>query len=278
MKTWLITGCSSGIGKGIANAVLKKGDNAIVTARNIEELKEFKVNYPQTAYILKLDVTLDKDIDNVVKKGIEKFGQIDVLVNNAGYGYRAAVEESEFEEVRKMFETNFYAPAKLINKVLPQMRVRKSGAIINVTSIGAIRAAVGNAYYSASKSALELISDGLHKEASHLGIKVMMVEPGAFRTNFYNANSSLKGSSIKIDDYNETVGKMRIENVIDNHNQLGDPMKAGEVIVETIEKEDYPEHLLLGSDAVKMAITEFENRIEEAKKWKSISIKTDFKD
>ena len=91
MKTWLITGCSSGIGKGIANAVLKKGDNAIVTARNIEELKEFKVNYPQTAYILKLDVTLDKDIDNVVKKGIEKFGQIDVLVNNAGYGYRAAV-------------------------------------------------------------------------------------------------------------------------------------------------------------------------------------------
>lgn len=276
MKTWLITGCSSGIGKGIAEAVLKKGDNAIVTGRNIEELKEFSNNYPETAFIVKLDVTDDESIGNAVEKGKEKFGQIDVLVNNAGYGYRAAVEESELKDIELLFKTNFYGPAKLMNKVLPDMRKRRSGAIINITSIGAIRAAVGNAYYSASKSALELITDGLYKEVSNLGIKVMMVEPGAFRTNFYNVNSSLKGATTKIDDYNDAVGKMRLENVVNNKDQLGNPDKAGEIIVETIEKEDYPEHLLLGSDAVNMAIAGFENRIEEAKKWKDISIKTDF--
>lgn len=275
MKTWLITGCSSGIGEGIAYAVLKKGDNAVITARNIEKIKHFEEEYPNNSLILKLDVTNENDIDSVYQKGMERFGTIDVLVNNAGYGYRAAVEESEFEETIELFKTNFIGPAKLMNKVLPLFRKNRNGAIINVSSIGAIRAAIGNSYYSASKSALELISDGLYKEVKNLGIKVMIVEPGAFRTNFYDKNS-IKGTNIKIDDYKDTAGKVHVENMVNNHNQLGNPMKAGEVIVDVIEKEDYPEHLILGSDSYKMAKQEFENRLSEIEKWKEYSFKTDY--
>lgn len=178
MRTWLITGCSTGIGRGIAKAVLHSGDQAVVTARAISKIQEFETEYPDTCAALPLDLTDGNSMENAVKEAYSRFGKIDVLVNNAGYGYRAAIEESEDEEIDLLFRTNVFGPVKLMNLCLPKMREDNSGIIINVSSIGAVRAAVGNGFYSASKAALELVSDAVEKETEHLGIKVMIVEPG----------------------------------------------------------------------------------------------------
>ena len=274
MKTWLITGCSSGIGAGIAKAVLEKGDQAIVTARNIESLKDIVKAYPTTAFALPLDVTVKESIQEAVKSGVEKFGKIDVLVNNAGYGYRSSVEEGEIEGVDTLFATNVFGPVELIKEVLPYMRKQKSGAIINVSSIAAVRSAIGSGYYASSKAALELITDGLAKELKPLGIKVMIVQPGSFRTHFYD--TSLKGTTKMIEDYKETAGKTRKENIVNLQNQPGDPSKAGQVIVHTIEKEDYPFRLLLGSDAVRIVSEELKNRVKEIEDWIDLSKQTDY--
>lgn len=274
MKTWLITGCSSGIGKGIAKAVLESGNNAIVTARNIEKVQDLIDLYPNTAYAVSLDVCDNDSIAYAVKEGTNRFGKIDVLVNNAGYGYRSAIEEGDIDDVNTLFQTNFFGPIELIKAVLPQMRERKSGAIINVSSIAAVRSAIGSGYYAASKAALELMSDGLSKELKPLGIKVMIVQPGAFRTRFYD--DSLKGTEKKIDDYAQTAGKTRKENIVNLKQQPGDPEKAGRVILEVIERDDYPTTLSLGSDAVKAVTTSLEARLDQIKKWSDISAKTDF--
>ena len=274
MKTWLITGCSTGIGRGIAKAVLEKGDNAVVTARNVSKVEDIVRDYPDTAIAVPLDVTKKDSIINAVKAAQERFGVIDVLVNNAGYGYRSSVEEGDADDVALLFATNVFGPVELIKEVLPQMRARKSGAIINVSSIAAVHSAVGSGYYASSKAALELMTDGLAKELKPLGIRVMIVEPGSFRTNFYD--TSLKGTANKIDDYAETAGKTRKENVVNHHNQPGDPDKAGKVIVETIEREDYPGRLLLGSDAVRVVSAELTARIQEIKDWTEVSVQTDF--
>ena len=201
MKTWLITGCSTGIGRGIAKAVLQSGDQAVVTARDVSTLRAFAEKYPDTCLTLPLDLTDWTSMDTAVRKAVARFGRIDVLVNNAGYGCRAAIEESEDGEIARLFETNLFGPVKLINLCLPQMRENRRGVIINVSSIGAVRAAVGNGFYSASKASLELVSDALAKEAAHLGIKVITVEPGAFRTAFYG---SLHGTERKLADYDES--------------------------------------------------------------------------
>lgn len=274
MKTWLITGCSSGIGRGIAKAVLENGDNAVVTARDVSKVEDIVRDYPETAFAVALDVTKKDSIVNAVKAAQERFGAVDVLVNNAGYGYRSSVEEGDADDVAVLFQTNVFGPVELIKEVLPQMRAQKSGAIVNVSSIAAVRSAVGSGYYASSKAALELMTDGLAKEVKPLGIKVMTVEPGSFRTHFYD--TSLKGTAKKIDDYAETAGKNRKENVVNRQNQPGDPDKAGKVIVETIEQENYPNRLLLGSDAVKVVSAELSSRIAEIESWKEISVKTDF--
>lgn len=165
MKTWLITGCSSGIGAGIAKAVLKSGDQAVVTARNKEKVQDIVNQYPKRALAVSLDVTDNESIQNAVKEANEKFGTIDVLVNNAGYGYRSAVEEGEVEAVQTLFQTNLFGPIELIKAVLPAMRAQKSGAILNVTSIAAARSAIGSGYYASSKAALELLTNGLAKRS-----------------------------------------------------------------------------------------------------------------
>lgn len=274
MKTWLITGCSTGIGRGIAKAVLEKGDNAVVTARDVSKVEDIVRDYPDTAVAVPLDVTKKDSIISAVKAAQARFGTVDVLVNNAGYGYRSSVEEGDVDDVALLFATNVFGPVELIKEVLPQMRARKNGAIINVSSIAAVRSAVGSGYYASSKAALELMTDGLAKELKPLGIRVMIVEPGSFRTNFYD--TSLKGTANKIDDYAETAGKTRKENVVNHHNQPGDPDKAGKVIVETIEREDYPGRLLLGSDAVRVVSAELTARIQEIKDWTEVSVQTDF--
>ena len=275
MKTWLITGCSSGIGAGIAKAVLKSGDQAVVTARNKEKVQDIVGQYPDRALAVSLDVTDNSSIHNAVKEAEARFGRIDVLVNNAGYGYRAAVEEGEAEAVNTLFQTNLFGPVELIKAVLPGLRERKSGAILNVTSIAAARSAVGSAYYASSKAALELLTNGLMKELAPLGIKVMVVQPGAFRTRFYDGES-LQGTKAAIGDYEATVGKSRPGNFTNTRQQAGDPDKAGEVIVKVVSGNEYPEILTLGKAAVSAVKSTLEEKIAELDRWAEVSAQSDY--
>lgn len=276
MKTWLITGCSSGIGKGIAKAVLESGDQAVVTARNKDKVLDIVEAYPDKALAVSLDVCKQESIDEAVKLAYEKFGTIDVLVNNAGYGYRSAVEEGEIEAVQTLYQTNLFGPVQLIKAVLPKMREQKSGYILNVTSIAAARSAVGSAYYASSKAALELLTNGLMKEVAPLGIKAMVVQPGAFRTRFYD-QESLQGTNDKISDYESTVGKSRPGNFTNARNQAGDPDKAGKVLVEVINSgKELPEILTLGKAAVSAVKSTLKGKIKELDQWAEVSVSCDY--
>lgn len=274
-KTWFITGCSEGgIGAGIAKAVLAYGYNAVVTARNPEKVQSIVRDFPDTALALPLDVTDSDSILQAVTEAKERFGQIDVLVNNAGYCYRSSVEEAERCEVDKMFETNFFGAVALIQAVLPDMRARRSGAIINISSIGAVRTGAASGYYAATKAAIELMSEGLYAELKPLGIKVMIVEPGAFRTHFYD--SSLKGAPLQIEDYESTAWLRSPEKAVNHADQKGDPGKVGKVLIEVLEKENSPMRLLLGSDAVNAVRSSLESRLKEVEAWAEYSVKTDY--
>jgi NAD(P)-dependent dehydrogenase (short-subunit alcohol dehydrogenase family) len=275
MKTWLITGCSSGIGAGIAKAVLKSGDQAVVTARNKDKVLDIVKEYPDRALAVSLDVCDNESIKNAVSEAYKKFGTIDVLVNNAGYGYRSAVEEGEIEAVSTLYNTNLFGPIELMKAVLPKMREQKFGFILNVTSIAAARSAVGSGYYASTKAALELLTNGLMKELKPLGITAMVVQPGAFRTRFYDGES-LQGTGSTINDYETTVGKSRPGNFTNTHQQAGDPDKAGEVIVKVVNGDEYPEILTLGKDAVTAVKTTLQAKIDELDKWAEVSAQADF--
>ncbi|MBQ9047373.1 MAG: SDR family NAD(P)-dependent oxidoreductase [Solobacterium sp.] len=275
MKTWLITGCSEGgIGAGIAKNALEKGYNVVVTARNTEKVRSIVEAYPQTSLALALDVTDKDSIQAAVNAAVEHFGQIDVLVNNAGYAYRSSVEEAEDSGVRQMFETNFFGAVEMIKAVLPGIRERKSGAIINISSIGAARTGAASGYYAATKAALELMSEGLYAEMKPLGIKVMIVEPGAFRTHFYD--SSLKGSKNTLKDYETTAWKRSVENNVNLKQQPGNPDKAGFALIEAIESDETPLRLLLGTDALAAVRGALKARLDEMDKWEQVSVKTDY--
>ncbi len=276
MNTWLITGCSSGLGKSLAKAVLEHGDQAIVTARNLETVQLFGKSFPQTALPLQLDVTKEDEVKTAITKGIEHFGKIDVLVNNAGYCLRGAVEECSFKEIREQFETNFFGTIRMIQHVLPYMREQRKGTIINFSSIAALSTAEGSAFYGASKCAVEGLSDGLRKEVNPLGIKVMVVEPGPFKTDFFYRSIAINEHNIE--DYQNTAGKrkVRIKNLEDSViNGWGDNNKAAEVIIKAVEGKESPFRLLLGSIAVQLAEKVFASRAEEVAKWKDLSIQTD---
>lgn len=275
MKTWLITGCSSGIGAGIAKAVLESGDQAVVTARNKEKVMDIVNTYPDRALAVSLDVCDNDSIKEAVKEAMARFGTIDVLVNNAGYGYRSAVEEGEVEAVNKLYQTNLFGPIELIKAVLPQMRAQKSGYILNVTSIAAARSAIGSAYYASSKAAFELLTDGLRKELAPLGIKAMVVQPGAFRTRFYDGES-LKGSATEIGDYADTAGKTRVGRFENKHAQPGDPDRAGQVIVKVVNGDRLPNILTLGEAAVGAVKSTLEEKIKELDEWAEVSKECDF--
>lgn len=274
-KTWFVTGCSEGgIGAGIAKAVLERGYQCVVTARSLSKVENIVKDYPDTALALTLDVTDTNSIKNAVEKAIEKFGKIDVLVNNAGYAYRSSIEEADEAGMMLMYNTNLFGPLHLIQEVLPYMRKENSGAIINVSSIAAVRTGAASGFYASSKAALELLSQGLKGEVEPLGIKVMVVEPGSFRTHFYD--SSLKGSDNTISAYKETAWKRSVAENKNEGKQPGDPYKCGDVIIDTIEKDSYPFRLLLGSDAVKIVSTSLQERLNEIETYQQESIKTDF--
>ncbi len=273
-ETWLVTGCSTGLGKNIAKALLENGKKVAVTARKTDTIRDLAEAYPDNALILPMDVTDPDAVKSAVEKTCETFGGIDVLVNNAGYGYRAAVEEGLEEDVQRLFDTNFFGPVRMIKEVLPHMRSQRKGVIVNVSSVAAEYTMPGSGYYSASKCALEGLSDGLRRETEPLGIKVMVVEPGAFRTDF--AGRSLTQSAKMIHDYDETAGRRRIGEDHTHGTQPGDPYRAAQRIMETVDAGDIPFRLILGRDAVEVVEASLQQRTAELEKWKAVSVQTDY--
>ena len=276
MTTWFITGCSTGLGRALAQAVLERGENAAITARDTRGLADLAKAYPGTALALTLDVTDDDQVIAAVRQAEDAFGGIDVLVNNAGYGYRAAVEEGDPADVRRLFATNFFGPVALIKAALPGMRARRSGAIVNISSIGAPRRPPGSGYYAASKAALEAMTGSLRTEAEPLGIKVIAVEPGGFRTDF--SGRSLTQSATVIDDYAGTAGKRRKENDTVDGTQPGDPARAAEAIIEVVAAPRPPSLLLLGRDALATATAVLDAQRAEVEEWRELTTSTDFED
>jgi NAD(P)-dependent dehydrogenase (short-subunit alcohol dehydrogenase family) len=274
MSTWLITGCSTGLGRALAEAVIAAGHNAIVTARDAAKVADLTEAAPDRVLAVALDVTEAAQVASAVRQAHERFGRIDVLVNNAGYGYRAAVEEGDDAGVRTLFETHFFGTVAMIKAVLPGMRARRSGAIVNISSIGAQLTPVGSGYYSAAKAAIEGISGALRGELAPLGISVTIVEPGAFRTDF--AGRSLVQSATVIDDYAATAGKRRKENDTMHGNQAGDPAKAGHAIITAVEAAEPPAFLLLGPDALAAYRYTAAARAAEIDKWEGLSASTNF--
>ncbi|MBB4200476.1 short-chain dehydrogenase/reductase [Rhodoblastus sphagnicola] len=274
MTTWLITGCSSGLGRNLAEAVLKRGWNAVVTARNPAKVEDIVARYPDTVLALALDVTDHKQVNDTGRQAEARFGAVDVLVNNAGHGYRAAVEEGEEAEVAALFAANFFGPVALIKAALPGMRARRRGTIVNLSSIAARNPGPGSGYYAATKCALEALSGSLRKEVGPLGVKVIAAEPGEFRTDF--SGRSLLQSRTAISDYAETSGRRQIENDKTDGHQRGDPARGAQAIVDAVEAADPPHLLLLGSDAIQVvgAALDADRAMLEA--WKATSLTTDF--
>lgn len=276
MKTWLVTGCSTGFGRELANELLERGHRVAVTARDTARIEDFRDRYPERALVVPLDVTDPASIESAVASVEAVFGAIDVLVNNAGYGYRTAVEEGEPTQVAKLYETNLFGPIALIKRVLPGMRAQRSGAIVNLSSIAARIAPVGSGYYASAKAALEVLSFSLKKEVEPLGISVMNVEPGMFRTDF--AGRSLEESPIEIEDYAETAGQRRIRNDHTHGTQPGDPRKGAAAIIDAIEAENPPAVLVLGADAVDWFRSSLEADLDSLNDWESVSRGVEFAD
>ena len=274
MSTWLITGCSTGLGRSLAEAVIGAGHNAVVTARDAARVADLADATPDRVLAVALDVTDPEQVTSAVQQANERFGGVDVLVNNAGYGYRAAVEEGEDAGVRTLFETHFFGTVAMVKAVLPGMRARRSGAIVNISSIGVQLTPVGSGYYSAAKAAIEGLSGSLHDELAPLGISVTVVEPGAFRTDF--AGRSLMESKIRIDDYEQTAGQRRKENDTMDGNQSGDPAKAGATIIAAVESSEPPAFLLLGPDALAAYRYIADRRAAEIAKWEESTSGTNF--
>lgn len=274
MATWLITGCSTGLGRALAEEVLKAGHRAVITARDSDSLADLAEAYPETALSLPLDVRYADQIHSVVDGATDHFGSIDVLVNNAGYGYRAAVEEGELDEIKQLFETNYYGAVNMINAVLPGMREQNSGMIINISSIAGQHSAPGSGFYAASKAALESTTEALQQEVSPLGIRVAIVQPGGFRTDF--AGRSLHQSAEAMDVYAETAGKVRKENSDVDGNQAGDPARAAQAIITLAETPQPPMRLVLGSEAMKFAEVDLNQQLDDIMDWETVSLSTDF--
>jgi NAD(P)-dependent dehydrogenase (short-subunit alcohol dehydrogenase family) len=274
MATWLITGCSTGLGRALAEEVLGGGHNAIVTARDSSAVRDLVDAHSATALGVALDVTDPVRVTDVVAQAEQRFGQIDVLVNNAGYGYRAAVEEGDDADVRRLFDTNLFGAVAMIKAVLPGMRARHTGTIVNISSIGARACPAGSGYYAATKAALEAMTSSLRKEIQPLGLTAMSVEPGGFRTDF--AGRSLTQSAEAIADYAQTAGRRRKENDTADGKQPGDPARAAAALVEVVGSGQAPELLVLGPDALSRLRSVLDGQRAEVDTWEPVSTSTDF--
>ncbi len=273
-KVWLITGCSTGFGRELAKYTIEQGNQVAVGSRNVADVQDIVLDNEGRAIAVELDVTKPEQIKTAVKQTIDRFGRIDVLVNNAGIGYFGAIEESEDDQVRRMFEINVFGLAKMTQEVLPFMRARRSGHIVNIASIGGLVSFPAVGFYNATKYAVDGLSESLAKETAPLGIKVTIVAPSGFRTDW--AGRSANDSKIKIDDYHNTAGANQQAIRGYSGNQPGDPVRAAKAIVKAVESENPPLRLLLGQAALKGA----RNKLEQLKKdfdtWEDTTVGADF--
>ncbi|MCP1485281.1 NAD(P)-dependent dehydrogenase (short-subunit alcohol dehydrogenase family) [Pseudomonas fluorescens] len=275
MRTWFITGASRGFGTLIAEQALRAGDAVIATARKPQDITSRLGDHPNLLAV-RLDVTREEEAHQAVAEGIKRFGQIDVVVNNAGFGVLGAVEETSAKETERLFATNVFGVLNVTRAVLPHLRRQRSGHIINISSVGGYQSFIGWGVYCSTKFAVEGITEALHQELAPLGIRVTVVEPGFFRTDFLDEQSLIK-TALELTDYDETVGKMRQFAEGANHAQPGDPLKFAEAMLALVNAPNPPQRLAMGSDTV--AIVGEKNRLVEAElaEWKELSISTDFK-
>ena len=274
MKTWFITGASRGFGLRVAKLALQRGDNVVATARRVAAVtKALGENLRLLA--VPLDVTDELQAHKAVEAAVARFGRIDVLLNNAGFGLLGAVEEASAQDVERLYRTNVFGLLAVTRAVLPQMRAQKSGRILNISSIGGYRGAAGFGVYCSTKFAVEGLSEALHTELAPLGIKVTVVEPGYFRTDFLDA-TSLSVSGNRISDYNNTSGHVRQVAVDLNHEQPGDPEKLAQVLVKFVDAPNPAVRLPLGSDTVRTIEAKHAADAAILAEWRSVSVSTDF--
>ncbi len=273
-RVWFITGASRGLGALMAKAALADGNAVVAAGRNVGAIVE-RVGESPALLPVALDVTNEAQAKAAVEAALAKFGRIDVLVNNAGFGLLAAVEESSDADVRRMYDTNVFGLLNVTRAVLPVMRKQRSGHVMNLSSIGGYRAAAGFGVYSSTKFAVEGITEALHAELKPLGIHATVVEPGYFRTDFLDATSLLVGKEI-IDDYDETSGNVRRFAVGMNHNQPGDPEKLATALVTLADAQTPPLRLPLGTDTLKAIADKNAFVAAETQTWRTLSQSTDF--
>lgn len=271
---WLVTGCTSGFGREFVQAALARGFRVMATARDPRKLDGLIARNVESARAIALDVTNISQIRSAVNEALRVFGRIDVLVNNAGYGYLAAVEEGEEKDIRAMFETNFFGLAAMTRAVLPGMRARRQGWIVNIASVGGIVGLAGSGYYAATKFAVEGLSEALAQEVEALGIRVLLVEPGPFRTDW--AGRSLKQSPNFLADYEQSSGRRRREVAERSGTQPGDPARAAQIVIDVLQSPTPPRHLVLGRAGVQSVENQLRSMLHEVDQWKATSLRADF--
>lgn len=273
---WFITGCSTGFGRDLARLVLDRGWRAVVTARGADRVADLVGGAEDRALAIDLDVTDQAQIDAAIAAALDRFGRIDVLVNNAGYGYQATAEEGVDDEIRAQFDTNVFGLFALTRAVLPAMRAARGGKIVNITSMAGMIGFPGSGYYAASKHAIEGWSDSLLAEVGPLGIGVTCVEPGPFRTDW--AGRSLRQTKSAIPDYADTATARMAGTKDYSGNQPGDPVRAGEAIIAAVEADTPPRHLVLGKVAFEAVTAKLEERLEAIRGNRDVSLGADFAD
>lgn len=274
MKTWFITGASRGFGLRIARLALDRGDNVVATARRASAVVEAIGEHPRLL-ALPLDVTDEASARQAAADAVARFGRIDILLNNAGFGLLGAVEEASAEDVERVYRTNVFGLLAVTRAVLPTMRAQRSGHILNISSIGGYRSGPGFGVYCSTKFAVEGLSEALHAELAPLGVHVTVVEPGYFRTDFLDA-TSLSVSGTHIDDYSATAGAVRSHAADLNHAQPGDPDKLAQVLVAFVDMPNPPVRLPLGSDTVAAIEAKHASDAAILGEWRALSVSTDF--
>ncbi len=270
---WFISGCSTGFGRELAQQAIARGFKTVVTARDAAKIEDL-VSGHDNALALALDVTDQTSIEQAVSAAIEKFGSVDVLVNNAGYGYQSSVEEGEEKEIRAQFDANVFGLFALTRAVLPAMRKARSGHIINITSVAGFIGFASSGYYSASKHAVEGWSDSLALETAPLGIHVTCVEPGPFRTDW--AGRSLHQTPSKLPEYADTAAARMKSTAEYSGTQAGDPARAAKAMIAITEHASPPRHLVMGAWGYDAVTNKLKERLAQIEAWKQTSIETDF--
>ena len=271
---WFITGCSTGFGRELARLVLDRGWRAVVTARDRARVADLVEGAGDRALALSLDVADARQIVDGVAAATQRFGGIDVLVNNAGYGYQSTIEEGVEDEIRAQFDANVFGLFALTRAVLPVMRANKHGHIINITSVAGFAGFPGSGYYAATKHAVEGWSDSLAMEVGPLGIAVTCVAPGAFRTDW--AGRSLKQTPNRIADYADTAGARLKATAEASGKQAGDPVRAAEVIIRLTETANPPRHLVLGAQGLDAVTKRLRQSLDEIEAWREVGAATDY--